>query len=412
MKKILSVFIVLLCVLCLCHFADSNTEDALTESVAEQEQILPDSNESEFPNIPKQNNNLLLVGEITYPYQKPAKPSASFGIDESRSGRKIYSEAEISETPFAIFDEENRLVYALAHGTRSGASYPYDYEEDFYERNDIEHTCRHILYQSDVRSYDIADDSCHYVYDRDIQEIEYWQFSETGSLISYQYYSPKHIGVSTSSSAADGTTLYFNSGYLAEYDGEYLMSEFLLPYNQGRWSYHIYQYDDDGNCTMEIIPESTRITLYAYEYNEPAGQVTRYEYLMNGEWELPCKDGSSYSFYPGDFEKGIPAAVKKTAADGTVLTEFFQDKAYYIEQECLIAEEIEEAANTSRYIIVQPGDSLWSIAEQSYGNGIYSGILYQANHHIIGLDKDMLLPGMRLYIPEIWGSSGDILNLN
>lgn len=412
MKKNLSAFIVLLCVLCLYRFAGTNTGKELTESAVEQTQILSDSTESELLNIPKQDNNLHLVGEITYPYQKPAKPSASFGIDETRSGRKIYSEAEISETPFAIFDEENRLVYALAHGTRSGASYPYYYEEDFYERNDIEHTCRHILYQSHVRSYDLTDDFCYYVYDRDIQEVEYWQFSETGSLISYQYYSPKHIGVSPPSSATDGTVLYFNSGYLAEYDGEYLMSEFLLPYNQGHWSYHVYQYDDDGNRTMEIIPESTRITLYAYEYNEPARQVTRYEYLVNGEWELSCKNGSSYSFYSGNFENGIPTTVKKTAANGLVLTEFFYDKTYYIEQECLIAEEIEEAANISRYITVQPGDSLWSIAEQCYGNGIYGSILYQANQNTIGWDKDMLLSGMRLYIPEIWSSTGDILNFN
>lgn len=410
MKKILSALIVLLCVLCLYRFAGTNTENKLTESVAEKVQILPDSTEGEFPNVPKQNNNLRLVGEITYPYQKPAKPSASFGIDEFRSGRKIYSEVEISETPFAIFDEENRLVYALAPGTRSGASYPYDYEEDFYERNDIEHTCRHILYQSDARSYDIADDSCHYVYDRNIQEIEYWQFSETGSLISYQYYSPKHIGVSTPSSAASGTVLYFNSGYLAEYDGEYLMSEILCRYDD--WTYHAYQYDDDGNRTMEIVATSYHVALYTYEYDEPAGQVTRYEYLVDGEWALTCKDDSSYSFYSGYSDRDTIPAVKQTAADGTVLTELFDEKTYYMQEAYLIAEEIGESAKTSRYIVTQPGDSLWSIAEQCYGSGIYSGILYQANRNDIGWDKDMLLPGMRLYIPEIWGSSGDILNFN
>ncbi len=395
MKKILSALIVLLCTLCLYHFADTNTKNVLTKSVA------------------KQNINLRLIGEITYHYQEPAKPSASFGVDESRSGRKIYSEAEISETPFAIFDEENRLVYTLTHGTRSAASYPYSHEEDFYERNDAEHTCRHILYQTDVRSYDFSDDSYYYVYDRNMQEVEYWQFSETGNLISYQHYSPKRISISTPSSVADGTVLFFNSGYLAKYDGEYLMSEFLQQYNQPSWTYHAYQYDDDGNRTMEIVAIGNYITLYTYEYDEAAGQVTRYEYLVDVEWELTCKDGSSYSFYSGYSKRDTIPAVKQTAADGTVLTELFDEKVYFIGQEgYLIAEEIEETAITSRYIIVQPGDSLGGIAKQYYGNSIYSDILYQANQHVIGLDKDMLLPGMHLYIPEIWSSTGDILSSN
>lgn len=411
MKKILSAFIVLLCVLCLYHFANTNTEKKFIESIAEQDPMFPDNIEVELPNIPKQNDDLRLVGEITYPYQKPAEPSTSFGVDESRSGRKIYSEAEISETPFTIFDEENRLNYALTH--RAAPYSHYSYEEDFYERNDIERTCCHILYYSNVKAYDLVDDSFYYVYNRHMQEVEYWQFSETGNLISYQHYSPKRISRSTPSSATDGTVLYFNSGYLAKYDGEYLMSEFLQQYNQPSWIYHTYQYDDAGNRTMEVVAIGNQVTLYTYEYDEPAGQVTRYEYLVDGEWELTCKDGSIYSFYSGYPNLNALPAVKQTAADGTVLIELFDGIVYYTGQEgYLIAEEIEEAANTSRYIIIQPGDSLWSIAEHCYGNGIYSGILYQANQHVIGLDKDMLLSGMRLYIPEIWSSTGDILNFN
>lgn len=389
MKRILSVLIVSLCVLRLYHFAAANTENILTESVIEQD------------------NNLLLIGEITYPYQKPAKPSASFGIDESRSGEKIYSETEISETPFTIFDEENRLVYALAHGTRSTASYPYDYEEDFYERNDAAHTCRHILYQSDVKRYDLTDDFCYYVYDRHMQEVEYCQFSETGNLISYLHYS-KYIGVSTPSSATDDTVLYYKSGYLAEYDGEYLITEIFNRGNLLSCNYHVYQYDDDGNCTMQIVATDHQVTLYTYEYDESAGKVTRYEYLVDGKWELTCEDGCSYSFHSGYFDWITLPVVKKTAADGTVLTEIYYAKGCDVDvgqQDCLIIEE------PSRYIVVQPSDSLWSIAEQYYGNGIYSSILYQANQNNIGEEKDILQPGMRLYIPEIWNSSGDIINL-
>ena len=390
MKKILSALFVLLCALCLYHFADTNTENELTESVAEQD------------------SNLRLVGEITYPYQKSAKPSASFRTDEFRSGRKIYSETEVSETPFAIFDEENRLNYALIHKT---TLYAPSYEEDFYERNDVKHTCRHILYYSNVMTYDLAGDSCYYMFDRHMQAVEYWQFSETGNLISYLHYSPKYIGVSPLSSVPDGSVLYFNYGYLAEYDGEYLMSEILHRYND--WTYHAYQYDDDGNRTMEIVAISGHVTLYTYEYDNLSGQVTRYEYLVDREWELTCKDGSSYSFHSGYYDRDTLPTVKKTAADGTVLTELYSGRTCDIgQQDYLIAEEIEERAKTSRYIVVQPGDSLWSIAGQCYGNGIYSDILYQANQNIIGEEKDILQPGIHLYIPEIWSSTGDILNFN
>ena len=390
MKKILSALIVLLCTLCLYHFADTNIENKVAESVDEQD------------------SNLRLVGEITYPYQKPAKPSASFGINEFRSGRKIYSEADVSEIPFAIFDKENRLNYALTYKT---TLYSPSYEENFYERNDIEHTCHHILYSSNVMTYDLASDFCYYICDRYMQAVEYWQFSETGNLISYLHYSPKYVGVSPLSSVPDGTVLYFNYGYLAEYDGEYLMSEILYRYND--WTYHAYQYDDDGNRTMEIVAISGHVTIYIYEYDEPAGQVTRYEYLVDEEYELTCKDSSSYSFYTGYYNWDTLPTVKKTATNGTVLTELYSVKTCDIgQQDYLIAEEIEETAKTSRYIIVRPGDSLWSIAEQCYGNGIYSGILYQANQNDIGWDKDMLLPGTRLYIPEIWSSTGDIFSFN
>ncbi len=48
---------------------------------------------------------------------------------------------------------------------------------------------------------------------------------------------------------------------------------------------------------------------------------------------------------------------------------------------------------------VQQGDSLSSIAQQAYGDGNLWQIIYQANTNVIGSDPNQLQPGMILSIP-------------
>lgn len=49
---------------------------------------------------------------------------------------------------------------------------------------------------------------------------------------------------------------------------------------------------------------------------------------------------------------------------------------------------------------VQPGDSLWNIAERHLGSGTEFVRIYEGNRDVVGEYPGRILPGMRLYIPE------------
>jgi LysM domain len=50
---------------------------------------------------------------------------------------------------------------------------------------------------------------------------------------------------------------------------------------------------------------------------------------------------------------------------------------------------------------VQPGDSLFSIAQQAYGDGNQWPKIYDANKQVIGNDPNLIRPGEVLYIPPV-----------
>ena len=49
-------------------------------------------------------------------------------------------------------------------------------------------------------------------------------------------------------------------------------------------------------------------------------------------------------------------------------------------------------------MVVQPGENLWSIAEKYYGDPLAWSILWVDNKHILGQDRDVLIPGSVLNI--------------
>lgn len=56
-----------------------------------------------------------------------------------------------------------------------------------------------------------------------------------------------------------------------------------------------------------------------------------------------------------------------------------------------------EETETVYYYIVQPGDHLWKISNELYGDGSLWSLLYNSNHQIA--DPSLIFPGMMLEIP-------------
>ena len=52
----------------------------------------------------------------------------------------------------------------------------------------------------------------------------------------------------------------------------------------------------------------------------------------------------------------------------------------------------------NRYVIVQPGNSLWRIARRTYGEGVRYSVIFQANSDQIG-DPDLIFPGQIFLVP-------------
>lgn len=353
-----------------------------------------DSAESNFQGIYAEDNRLKLVSHETLEYNKEELFSENRLNNSYTRVNKIYDEEEIAEISHACFDESKRLLYVLGYspsilsGSRSYC------EENIYQRDDAKHTCRYIYYKSNSMPYKDG----YYVASRYMFEVSDYQFDEDGRLQKSLTYR-RDVG---SDPYGYSQELFFNRAYVASYEGAYLMSEFQYydywgTNEVGAWEYRLYQYNDQGNPILEVVTTEDEITLYSYEYHEDKGQVEVSTYLVKEDWELLCDDGSTYYFRP----QWESPAIKKVAADGTVEKELFYGKGMDLgQQHYLMQEEVEETVDDHRYI-VSPGDCLWNIAYKSYGNGEYYDLIYRVNRSIIGWDEDLILPGTRLYIPEV-----------
>jgi nucleoid-associated protein YgaU len=65
-------------------------------------------------------------------------------------------------------------------------------------------------------------------------------------------------------------------------------------------------------------------------------------------------------------------------------------------------------ASAANEHVVQPGDSLWSIAAHDLGPDVHTatvaeatGRWYDANQQVIGPDPNLIHPGQRLVVPEV-----------
>lgn len=352
--------------------AKENTETAVQKKYEEDDRLEPVTHE-------------------TYDYDQ--NPVGIYMSDRSQYAIS-YSEEDMAKFSHAYFDERNRLCYLLGYSSgilRDSSSYC---EENIYEWDDDENTCRYIYYKSNSIPYD--SDYC--VAYRYMFEVDNEEFDKKGRLIKKLSYR-RDIG---SDLYGYSDELFFSRGYQADYDGEKLMEE-LQYYDYwgsnefGAWEYRIYQYNEQGDCILKVVTTEDEITLYQYEYNDKARKVDEYAYQVKEDWELVCDDESIIYFRP---QWGKPA-VKKVSADGTVEKELFYGKAIDMgQQHYLMPQDVEDTLDDHKYV-VKPGDCLWKIADKYYGQGEYYDLLHLANRDVIGWDENLILPGTRLFIPEI-----------
>jgi len=70
------------------------------------------------------------------------------------------------------------------------------------------------------------------------------------------------------------------------------------------------------------------------------------------------------------------------------------------EEEEEYEEEGEEEEGEEDVYVVQPGDTLWAIAQEQYGDGSLYMEIYKANKSVIGPNPDLIKVGQELVIPR------------
>lgn len=308
-----------------------------------------------------------------------------------------YSEEEIEMFKHSSFDEQNRMTYMLGYSESSILSGRNSYcEENIYEWDDVESTCRYIYYKSTGVPYDGG----FFVGYRYMFDVSNYTFTEDNKLLKLLNYS-RNVG---SDKYGYSEELFFNRGYQADYDKDLLMTE-LECYNYwgtneaGTWEFCAYQYDKEGNCILKVLTTEEEITVYAFEYDFDNKSVIVYQYIAEEDWELPCNDGSTIYFSPNC--NWADPAVRLVTSKGDVERELFYGKVIDMgQQDYLMPEEVEDTVMDHKYV-VEPSDCLWDIADRYYGDGMKYSLLHTVNRAVVGWDPELILPGTRLFIPEI-----------
>lgn len=315
---------------------------------------------------------------------------------------KSYDEEERAKTCHAYFDAQNRLTYVLGYSPYILDNINNYCEERIYQRDDQEHTCRFVYYKANSMPYRDG----YYIAYRYLFETSDFQFDEKDRMLRCLSYR-RTVGSDPNGYSEE---LFFSSGYQAEYTKEQLTAELqYIDYwgtnETGVWEHRIYQYDEEGNCILSVVTTEDEILVNCYEHHKDTAQVEEYTYQVIDDWELLCEDGSIYELHP---DGGKPA-IQKVAADGSMEQELFYGKAMDLgQQHYLMPEEVAETLEDHTYT-VKPGDCLWKIASRQYGHGIYYDLLYRTNREAIGRDRELLIPGTRLYIPEVGNAQDTII---
>lgn len=117
----------------------------------------------------------------------------------------------------------------------------------------------------------------------------------------------------------------------------------------------------------------------------------------------PVTEGGDWRIDLPDVQTGVyTLRVDEVDSEGTVVsrleTPFKREEAADVA--AVLAEETTEEGFDVAVRTVQPGSTLWAIAEANLGNGIYYVQVYEANSDLIR-DPDLIYPGQIFRIPEV-----------
>src|SRR5579859_2041362 len=116
--------------------------------------------------------------------------------------------------------------------------------------------------------------------------------------------------------------------------------------------------------------------------------------------------GSNYTVQPGDTLSSI---AQQAYGDGNLWQKIYDANKQVIgvdpndiqPGQVIFIPVLTPAPTPGSHYTVQPGDSLFSIAQRAYGDGNLWQKIYDANKQVIGVDPNDIQPGEVLYIPPV-----------
>lgn len=126
--------------------------------------------------------------------------------------------------------------------------------------------------------------------------------------------------------------------------------------------------------------------------------------------EDPAKAGAELKQHIEKNNPGVSQLDVKVENEVATLSGSASDQAAF-EKAVLIAGNVEgvgkvvagelsgAGGSSSEFVLVQDGDTLWGIAERSYGSGARYTEIFEANREVIE-DPDLIFPGQKLRIPK------------
>ena len=105
---------------------------------------------------------------------------------------------------------------------------------------------------------------------------------------------------------------------------------------------------------------------------------------------------NTYLFTSESVSEGHPDKVADRLSD-TILDAFLREDPETVAE--ALAEEVQDPEFSVATRTVQPGATLWAIAEERYGEGVLYVTVFEANRDRIR-DPDLIFPGQVFVLPE------------